>query len=79
MANGTGYAKWLKWITSVLATLTVVFEAGHLGHWFNSETTVMILAILTALAAWVQSVAYVGVNLDGPEVRVDTRKPGEKR
>jgi hypothetical protein len=45
----------LKWAVPILATLVVALEAGHLAHLMPSETTVFIIAIITAVVAWVSA------------------------
>jgi hypothetical protein len=45
----------LKWSVPILATLVVALEAGHLSHIIPSETTVFIIAIITAIVAWVSA------------------------
>jgi hypothetical protein len=42
----------LPWLTEILAILTILVEAGHLGHVFSSEIAVLIAAVATAIAGF---------------------------
>ena len=53
------HSHWLHWLTPILATLTVIFEAGHLTAHVPPEFVVMILALLTAIMAWVEGLTAV--------------------
>ena len=56
----------MKWVTPLLATLTVIFEAGHLTAHMPPESVVMILAILTALMAWLEGFSGTELRLGEP-------------
>lgn len=42
----------LRWATPILASITALLEAGHEGNLFSSEIVVLILAVVTAISAF---------------------------
>jgi len=46
---------WVGHLDKFLAALTALAAGGHLLHWFSQEWIVLLLAVLTAIATFIES------------------------
>jgi len=80
----TNLKQWLKWSVPILATLVVALEAGHLSHMITSETSILIIAIITAIVAWISAtqdkeIKYPEIPTGTPPHDVQSAQAGPKK
>ena len=61
---------WLRWLTPILAMLTALFAAGHLGQHFDLSWLVLVSAFVTAVIGFI-----VALQKSAPAEDAEPAKP----